>query len=152
VSLSPTITAHGTRAGVILGTAAYMSPEQARGGSVDGRSDIWAFGCVLFEMLTGRTAFGADTVPDTVVRVLSREPDLATLPGNTPASVVSLLKRCLQKDVNRRLRDIVDARFQIEDALTGGDSKAPQPVDRASRRLYSGWVVAAVVAVGAVVA
>jgi eukaryotic-like serine/threonine-protein kinase len=152
VSLSPTITAHGTRAGVILGTAAYMSPEQARGGSVDGRSDIWAFGCVLFEMLTGRTAFGADTVPDTVVRVLSREPDLATLPGNTPASVISLLKRCLQKDVNRRLRDIVDARFQIEDALTSGDSKTQETGGGTSRRAYAGWIVAAVIAVSAVVA
>jgi serine/threonine protein kinase/Tol biopolymer transport system component len=152
VSLSPTITAVGTRAGTILGTAAYMSPEQARGGSVDGRSDIWAFGCVLFEMLTGRTAFGADTVPDTVVRVLSREPDLATLPGNTPASIVSLLKRCLQKEVDRRLRDIVDARFQIEDALSGGGSSTPEAGSRTTRRRYAGWIVAAVVALSAVVA
>jgi Tol biopolymer transport system component len=152
VSLSPTITSIGTRAGVILGTAAYMSPEQARGGSVDDRSDIWAFGCVLFEMLTGRTAFGADTVPDTVVRVLSREPDLATLRGNTPASVISLLKRCLQKDVNRRLRDIVDARFQIEDALRGGESTTAERAAGARHREYAGWIVAVVVVVIAVVA
>jgi Tol biopolymer transport system component/tRNA A-37 threonylcarbamoyl transferase component Bud32 len=150
VSLSPTITAVGTRAGVILGTAAYMSPEQARGASVDARSDIWAFGCVLFEMLTGRTAFGADTVPDTVVGVLSREPDLAVLPGNTPASVVSLLKRCLQKDVNRRQRDIVDARFQIEDALSGEVVVGAEAGPHVSRGWYVGWIVAGLAIVGAV--
>jgi serine/threonine-protein kinase len=106
VSLSPTMTAAGTRAGVIVGTAAYMSPEQARGAQVDKRADVWAFGCVLFEMLSGRTAFGADTVPDTVVRVLTLEPDLQALPRRTSPALVSLLKRCLQKDPWRRLRDI----------------------------------------------
>jgi Tol biopolymer transport system component len=141
VSLSPTITAGGTRAGVVVGTAAYMSPEQARGGHVDKRADVWAFGCVLFEMLSGRTAFGADTVPDTVVRVLSVEPDLSALPGHTPAPLVSLLRRCLQKDVARRMRDIADAWLQIEDLTT----RAPQTLEapRSKARIaHAGWIVA----------
>jgi serine/threonine protein kinase/Tol biopolymer transport system component len=141
LSLSPTITAAGTRAGVVVGTAAYMSPEQARGSHVDKRADVWAFGCVLFEMLSGRTAFGADTVPDTVVRVLSLEPDLSALPGHTPAPLVALLRRCLQKDVARRMRDIADARLQIEELTT----RAPQtlePPRSTTRIVHAGWVVA----------
>jgi Tol biopolymer transport system component len=141
-SLSPTITAAGTRAGVVLGTAAYMSPEQARGGTVDKRSDIWAFGCVLFEMLTGRSAFGAETVPDTVVRVLSREPELQELPGSTPPAVVALLKRCLQKDRHRRLRDIADARFQIEETQSGASPPEPAARPGRSRLALAGWIVA----------
>jgi Tol biopolymer transport system component len=131
-----------------------MSPEQARGAAVDKRTDIWAFGCVLFEMLTGRTAFGADTVPDTIVRILSHEPDLLALPGHTPQSVVSLLGRCLQKDVNRRLRDIADARFQIEEAVSGASLSVAHasaaPVVR-KRGVYAGWIVAALAVAAAAV-
>ena len=126
-SLSPTLTAAGTLAGVIVGTAAYMSPEQARGSPVDKRADVWAFGCVLYEMLSGRSAFGASTVPDTVVRVLSVEPDLKTLPGGTPTPLISLLKRCLQKDPAKRMRDISDARLQIEELTSVSPHDAERP-------------------------
>ena len=95
---SPTLTVGGTREGVILGTAAYMSPEQARGKVVDKRTDIWAFGCVFYEMLTGRAAFAGDTVSDTIAAILDREPDWRLLPSGTPASLTRLLHRCLEKD------------------------------------------------------
>ncbi len=111
---SPVIT---VTAGIILGTAAYMSPEQARGKAVDKRSDNWAFGCVLYEMLTGRKAFDGDTVSDTTAAILTREPNWRALPAATPASVRRLLRRCLEKDVNRRLRDIGDAGVELEDAI-----------------------------------
>jgi eukaryotic-like serine/threonine-protein kinase len=114
---SPTITATGDRDGVILGTAAYMSPEQARGRPVDKRADIWAFGCVLYEMLSGRKAFDRETVSDTIAAILEREPVWNALPAATPAAVVRLLQRCLEKDVNRRLRDIGDARLELDDAI-----------------------------------
>jgi Tol biopolymer transport system component len=113
---SPTITVTDTRDGLILGTAAYMSPEQARGKPVDKRSDIWAFGCVLYEMLTGRKAFDGETVSDTLAAILEREPNWKRLPAATPASVRRLLQRCLEKDVNRRLRDIGDASLELDDA------------------------------------
>jgi serine/threonine protein kinase/Tol biopolymer transport system component len=113
---SPTFT-HGTRDGVILGTAAYMSPEQARGKHVDKRTDVWAFGCVLYEMLAARTAFPAATVTDTLAAILDREPDWTALPVATPASIRKLLRRCLEKDVARRLHDVADARLEIEDAI-----------------------------------
>ena len=100
---------HATSAGQVIGTAAYMSPEQARGQSVDKRSDIWAFGCVIFEMLTGSPAFGGPTVSDTVVSVLEREPNWAALPASVPLNLRRLVERCLQKDARRRLRDIGDA-------------------------------------------
>src|SRR5260370_12725719 len=98
LSKSPTLTAGGTIAGVILGTAAYMSPEQARGQSVDKRTDIWAFGCVLFEMLTGSAAFARETITATIVAVVGAEPKWNSLPADTPASIRRLLTRCLQKD------------------------------------------------------
>ena len=94
---SPTVTIGGTRDGVILGTAAYMSPEQARGKPVDKRTDIWAFGCVLYEMLTGRAAFAGDTISDTIAAILEREPDWRALPAATPPSVTRLLQRCLER-------------------------------------------------------
>jgi Tol biopolymer transport system component len=121
---SPTITVAGTREGLIFGTAAYMSPEQARGKSVDKRSDIWAFGCVLYEMLTGRKAFEGETVSDTLAAILEREPNWKLLPAVTPASVRRLLQRCLEKDVGRRLRDIGDASLELDDAIdrSGGRS------------------------------
>ena len=113
----PTITSGGTIPGMVLGTSAYMSPEQARGQTVDKRTDIWAFGCVLFEMLTGVRTFVGDTISDTIVRVLGAEPDWKLLPSETPRAVRTMLRRCLQKDVNRRLRDIGDARLDLEDPL-----------------------------------
>ena len=116
-SISPTITSPMTGANVILGTAAYMSPEQARGKTVDRRADIWAFGCVLYECLTGRRAFGGETVSDTIARILEREPDLKALPGGTPPRVRELLQRCLAKDPKLRLRDIGDARIALDEVL-----------------------------------
>ena len=103
--------------GVILGTAAYMSPEQARGKTVDKRTDIWAFGCVLYEMLTGKAAFGGETLTDIVAAVVTNEPDWTALPANTPASARALLRRCLQKDLGRRLQHAGDARIEIEEAI-----------------------------------
>jgi Tol biopolymer transport system component len=122
---SPTITGpwHITGSGVILGTAPYMSPEQARGKVVDKRSDIWAFGCVLFEMLAGRRAFDGETSSDTVAGILTREPDWSALPAATPAKLRGLLTRCLEKDPKRRLRDIGEARIEIE-RLIGESGKA----------------------------
>ena len=115
VSQSPTITTPAmTRAGMILGTAAYMSPEQARGKAVDKRTDVWAFACVLYEMLTGRLAFAGETVSDTIARILEREPAWQALPASTPAKIHDLLRRCLHKDQQHRLRDIGDARIEIE--------------------------------------
>jgi serine/threonine protein kinase/Tol biopolymer transport system component len=115
---SPTITIGATHGGVILGTAAYMAPEQARGLAVDKRTDIWAFGCVLFEMLTGRTAFQGGTVSDTIAAILQREPDWASLPPATPRTIDRLLRRCFEKDSRRRLRDIGEARIELDEALS----------------------------------
>src|SRR5262245_4649835 len=106
-----------TRAGVLVGTPAYMSPEQARGKVVDGRTDIWAVGCVLFEMLTGRPPFAGETLVDTLAAVVEREPDWRLLPESTPAAIRRLLRRCLEKSSTARIRDIGDARIDIEDAL-----------------------------------
>jgi Tol biopolymer transport system component len=114
--MSPTITAPATRAGVLLGTAPYMSPEQARGLHVDKRTDIWAFGCVLYEMLTGRSAFSGMTVSDSLAAVLEHEPDWSALPDSLSPNISLLLERCLRKDRTRRLRDIGDARLELEDS------------------------------------
>ena len=103
-----------TSNGIVLGTAAFMSPEQARGTTVDKRADIWAFGCVLYQMLTARQAFKGATVSDTIAAVLDREPDWSALPSGTPPSIRRLLRHCLEKDVRRRLRDIGDARMELE--------------------------------------
>jgi serine/threonine protein kinase len=102
---------------MIVGTAAYMSPEQAKGKPVDKRTDIWAFGCVLYEMLTGRRAFAGDDVTDFIAAVLTKEPDWALLPPAMPPRIVELLKRCLKKDVRERLRGIGDARQEINNAI-----------------------------------
>jgi tRNA A-37 threonylcarbamoyl transferase component Bud32 len=124
MSHSPTLSALQTGAGVILGTAAYMSPEQARGKNVDRRADIWAFGCLLYEMLTGRQAFpNEETVSDTLAGILKGEPDWKALPARTPARIRTLLERCLRKDPRRRLPDIGAARIEIEDALA-----TPEPI------------------------
>ncbi len=114
---SPTITGHHTRAGVILGTAAYMSPEQARGKPVDKRADIWAFGCVLYEMLVGRRLFQGETVSDVLAAVLKTDPNWDLLPSNLPLSVRRVLRRCLERDPKQRIRDIGDARLELEDAM-----------------------------------
>jgi Tol biopolymer transport system component len=106
-----------TQAGVILGTAAYMAPEQAKGRAVDRRADIWAFGCVVFEMLAGKRAFSGDSVTDVLASVLSREPDWRALPADLPDSLRRLLRRCLQKDPRQRLHDISDARLELDDTL-----------------------------------
>ncbi len=116
-SQSPTISEIISREGVILGTAAYMSPEQARGKPLDKRTDLWSFGCLLYELLTARGPFDADTVSDCIGAILHREPDWALLPPETPPRVRHLLRRCLEKDAARRLRDIGDARLELEDAL-----------------------------------
>ena len=118
LSQAPTVSAAGTETGVILGTAPYMAPEQARGRAVDKRTDIWAFGCVLYEVLTGQRAFAGATVSDTIAAVLEREPDWQALPQATPAQIRNLLRRCFQKDARRRLRDMGDARIEIEEALS----------------------------------
>ncbi len=123
ITNSPTISQMATRAGVLLGTAAYMSPEQAKGRPVDRRADIWAFGCVLYEMLTQRMVFARETVTDTLAAVIKEEPDWPQLPSTTPVRVRVLLQRCLQKDPKQRLRDIGDARISLDEVLTG----APEP-------------------------
>ena len=115
----------GTLPGTILGTARYMSPEQARGRPVDKRTDVWAFGCVLYEMLTGRTPFGGETSSDVIAGILEREPVWAVLPGTTPPRVRRLLERCLAKDPKHRVRDIGDARFELDDALGSPDAPLP---------------------------
>ena len=126
LSMSPTITTPAvTQAGMILGTAAYMSPEQARGKAIDKRTDVWAFGCVVYEMLTGRAAFAGDTLSDTIAAILEREPNWSVLPAATPAPIRRLLVRCLDKDVKRRLRDIGDARTEIDDMVSGAITLTP---------------------------
>jgi len=114
---SPTLTAQMTAGGVLLGTAAYMSPEQARGKLLDNRTDIWAFGCVLYEMLTGQKPFQRETVTDVLAAVLTFEPDWESLPETTAPTMRHLLRRCLQKAPNRRLHSIADARIEIEDVI-----------------------------------
>jgi serine/threonine protein kinase/WD40 repeat protein len=146
--------ADGTNQGVILGTAAYMSPEQARGQPVDKRTDIWAFGCVLYELLTGRRAFGGGSLTDTLAHVIERDPDLSALPETTPEVIRRLLERCLRKDVRRRLRDIADARIEIEDAIVAPAGSTPAVSDRRlqgrSRHWAPiGWIAAIVVFVSA---
>jgi serine/threonine-protein kinase len=117
LSRSPTISEQMTGVGVILGTAAYMSPEQVRGRSVDRRADIWAFGVVLYEMLTGRRLFVGETVSDTLASVLKTDPDWTRLPAETPVTVRRLLARCLERNPKRRLHDAADARIEVEESL-----------------------------------
>jgi serine/threonine protein kinase len=124
LSAAPTITQGLTGAGMIVGTPAYMSPEQARGKPLDKRTDIWSFGCVLYELLAARRAFRADTLSDTIVSILEREPDWSALPETTTPSIRRLLRRCLEKDPRRRLRDIGDARVELDEAQSDRDSPA----------------------------
>ncbi len=117
LSQSPTLTDRMTQPGMILGTSFYMSPEQVRGKVVDKRADIWAFGCCLYEALTGKIAFLGETISDSIARVLEREPDWDALPEATPGQIRVLIQRCLRKDPKRRLHHISDARIEIEDTL-----------------------------------
>ncbi len=171
ITKSPTLTARATAAGAILGTAAYMSPEQARGKPLDKRTDVWAFGCVLFEMLTGKRAFEGETVTDTLAAVLMKEPDWAALPPGTPEKVREILRKCLRRDAKVRLRDIGDARLDLEELAASADASGQLPFEenpaapsstvarnasavsaRGSRRsLYLAWAVAAAFAAAAAV-
>ena len=136
-SESPTITRDGTVTGVLLGTAPYMSPEQARGKSLDKRTDIWSFGCVLYEALTGKKAFEGETVTDTIASIVKSEPDWSRLPATTPWRVRDLLARCLRKDPTQRLRDIGGARLDVEDAIADLRT-SERPVLRIPRNRYGG--------------
>ena len=148
VSTSPTLTAAATQAGVVIGTAAYMSPEQARGKAVDKRADVWAFGVVLWEMLTGRRLFEGDTVSDVLAAVLRHELDWKLLPPQTPAAVRRVLHRCLERDRARRMHDIADARLEMDEApepVPGAGAAGPQGL----RRSGLAWAAAAVFALAA---
>ena len=149
LSHSPTLI-KGTQAGVILGTAAYMSPEQAKGKVVDRRADIWAFGCVLFEMLSGKQTFSGETLTDTLAAVVRAEPEWATLPQSTPDSIRRLLRRCLTKDPKQRLRDIGEARIavaelHVEDGLIARD--VPAQAESSWKRLLP-WTIVVLLAAG----
>ncbi len=140
---------------MLVGTAAYMSPEQARGRPVDQRADVWAFGCVLYEMLTGRQVFGAsDTVSDAVAAILTRDPDWSALPATTPPGLRALVRRCLQKDAGRRLHHMADARIELEEVATGSGVTDPpigamRPARATSRTT---WALAALAVVATAVA
>ena len=149
LSQSPTLTGGATRMGVILGTAAYMAPEQARGKAVDRRADVWAFGCVLYEMLTGRRTFEGEVISETLASVLRGEPDWGALPPSTPRAIERLLRRCLQKDPRERLQAIGDARIEIKEAIAGRDDVSITSAPPAKLRI---GVMAAVAAIAATLA
>ena len=121
IANSPTLTARATQLGVILGTAAYMAPEQAKGRAIDRRADVWAFGCVFFELVSGRRAFEGDDVSEVLASVLKSDPDWTALPANIPAPVKRLLRRCFEKDPKKRLRDASEGLLQLDEALAAGD-------------------------------
>lgn len=150
LSHSPTMI-QGTQAGIILGTAAYMSPEQAKGKIVDKRTDIWAFGCLIFEMYSGKQCFNGETLTDTLAAVVRAEPDWGCLPASTSPAILRLLRRCLNKDPKQRLRDIGDARFEI-DRLDGSEIVVTTPEakggNRWQSRLAIGLFVVAALAAG----
>jgi serine/threonine-protein kinase len=156
ITASPTLTLHATYLGVILGTAAYMSPEQAKGKAVDRRADIWAFGVVLCEMLTGRRMYEAETAAETLARIIEREPDLSALPASTPAPVRVAIERCLTKDPRARLQAIGEARILIDRAIAQPQSTERKGSDvsrDAATRRWSGitaWALAGVLAVALV--
>jgi Tol biopolymer transport system component/tRNA A-37 threonylcarbamoyl transferase component Bud32 len=153
VSTSPTLSQAATQAGMLLGTAAYMSPEQARGKKVDRRADIWAFGVVLYETLARKPAFLEETTSDTLAAVIRGEPDWSALPGNVPTSVLRLLRRCLTKDPNQRLRDIGEARIAIDGAISGTPEEAgplAAPTEPPLWRRAVPWAVAAIAIVFAI--
>ncbi len=144
-TISPTLTISPTRAGTILGTAAYMAPEQARGAVVDKRADIWAFGVVLYEMLTGKSMFGGDSVSDVLAAVLRADPDWQALPPGTPPSVRRLLRRCLEKDRKKRLRDIADGLADLD----APEEALPKAVE-VRRPAWLLWAAAAALAAGVI--
>jgi eukaryotic-like serine/threonine-protein kinase len=157
LSQSPTFAQTGTLGGLVLGTAAYMSPEQARGKPVDRRTDVWAFGVVLWEMLSGRALFAGGTVTDVIAAVVTQEPSLDTLPESTPPAIRRLLSRCLRKDPRTRLPDIGAARLELQDVIAGTtvDPVAPAVVEQATRaqlqrhrRERWAWAGLSVVALG----
>jgi eukaryotic-like serine/threonine-protein kinase len=143
MSNSPTLSMAATMAGTILGTAAYMSPEQARGKAVDRRTDIWAFGVVLFEMLMGHAVFAGEDVSETLAFVMTKEPPFDALPVKTPAAIQNLLRRCLEKNPKRRLQHVGEARIVIEDVLSGAIAAEPIFTSRGGQPQHSlGWIVA----------
>jgi serine/threonine protein kinase len=140
IANSPTMTSPAmTQAGIILGTAAYMAPEQARGKAVDRRADIWALGCVLFEMLTSSRPFDGETITDVLSAVVSKEPDWSKLPATTPPAVIRLMRRCLRKDVRTRLQSAGDARVELDEALAGSPEASAAPLPAARK---TGWLPA----------
>ena len=143
-TMSPTLSIHATQAGMILGTAAYMAPEQAKGKPVDRRADIWAFGVVIYEMITGRMLFAAETASETMAAVMMKEPDWTALPSATPARLRELLRRCVIKEPRNRLQSIGDARIAIDELLTTPGDIATPPVARESRHGRR-WMIAAAV-------
>lgn len=146
LTIAPQTFGSGLRAGIVMGTAAYMSPEQARGLPVDRRTDIWAFGCVLYEMLTGRVAFAGDTISDSIAKVLEREPDWTALPDATPVAIRRLLARSLVKDSKKRLKDIGDVRLEIDaidERVPGVDGATSRATSALSRRAWLPWTAAA---------
>jgi serine/threonine protein kinase/Tol biopolymer transport system component len=145
---SPTLTNRATELGVILGTAAYMAPEQAKGRVVDRRADIWAFGVVLYEMLTGRRLFRGEDASDTLAEVLKSDPDWTALPKDTPSSIRRLLRRCLTRDPMQRLRDAADARFEVEEAMAPAPAadSVTSTTGRPARRERLLWILALVAA------
>ena len=152
LSASPTMTYAATGAGVILGTAAYMSPEQARGKAVDRRTDIWSFGCVLYECFTGRPMFAGETVSDLIAQILRTEPDWSALPAATPPRLRKLLERCLRKDAKERLRDIGDARIELGEIAAGGVDAPAAGAASPTRGAGGAWRALAVAAVIAALA
>ncbi len=134
-----TQTAVGTELGAIVGTPRYMSPEQARGHAVDNRTDVWAFGCVLFEMIAGRPPFRGETASDTLAKILERDPDWGALPAATPPSIRRLLSRCLEKGAKRRIHAIADVNFELDEAL--GQGKPEAAVELPATKYPAGWLI-----------
>ncbi|MGQ0734165.1 MAG: serine/threonine-protein kinase [Acidobacteriota bacterium] len=151
---SPTITTPAlmTGAGTILGTAAYMSPEQAKGREADRRSDLWALGVVLYELLTGRSPFHRSDIPETIAAVLTSDPDWSALPSDTPPAIRRLLARCLERDRRRRLGDAGEAAFQIEHAMSEPAGAAPNARASIAAKPWLPWTIAALLAVATVTA
>jgi len=150
LSQSPTLAHTGTAAGIILGTAAYMSPEQARGRAMDKRADVWAFGVLVYEMLTAHRLFAGETVGDTLAAVLRSDPDWSRLPGDTPPAMRRLLRRCLERDPRRRLRDIGEARIEIQAILESPDEEATPAISPATAQQAPGprWLWPGLAALG----
>jgi eukaryotic-like serine/threonine-protein kinase len=150
LSQLPTVTSAGTREGLVIGTTAYMSPEQARAQPIDKRTDIWAFGCALYEMLTGRRAFAGGTMSDTIAAILQAEPDWSALPASLPPDIARLLRRCLEKDLRGRLRDIGNTRIDLDDSVAAESRPAPAPTGRGRTPAWMVWLPTAAAAILAI--